>query len=352
MNTIRQHDHPSVPLDRGAARRGAAPRTGRRRRASLAIATGLLWIATRASEIQADPEPFAHEANELSTFVDGSAAAWKNALDATYHDCQRGDCAMEVAKCDAIVAQLADAGAKPDQRLRLAAYAPEAALSAALGGIVFKEDNHFFVLVKNAPRVCSQYGRLLRAVPAAIAMNGYGRQIWTLAQMTPEQVGDDYAAGHVGDAAKCLPELEQAIKDGAPDDVALMIHSDHPAMTLKEARTKICDAYVAKAKAFADASGATKKAARDAAAAPYIALGVKGERLELFISYADLGFYAKGCKTELTEPKEIARAKALFHWLDGGDGTITIRKYTIKGNGYTISEKTYDRQSLAYKGCR
>ncbi len=40
-----------------------------------------------------------------------------------------------------------------------------------------------------------------------------------------------------------------------------------------------------------------------------------------------------------------------FVWLEGPQG-YTIRKFTFKGDNYTVSERTYSTQEGAYRGCR
>ena len=47
----------------------------------------------------------------------------------------------------------------------------------------------------------------------------------------------------------------------------------------------------------------------------------------------------------------IGKAKKLFVWLEG-DAGYTVRKFTFKGNNYTVSERTYTTQEGAYAGCR
>lgn len=87
--------------------------------------------------------------------------------------------------------------------------------------------------------------------------------------------------------------------------------------------------------------------------AKYSAVGIKGDRLEIFVYYDDLeGWYLKGCKKSTKDPKTMKKAKALFQWLTGDDGVITIRKYAFKGDKYKVTEKQFLTEAKAYKGCK
>jgi hypothetical protein len=310
---------------------------------SLHLAAALAALALAASAASAGPEPYESQNYTLSTFVSGSVALRQQGSTIV------GDGpSMTEADCTKVITELKDAGAKPDARLHRTYTADELTM---LGDLAKKDDKGVYVLVKDAPRICQQYASLKRALPGAQALLTYARGLDMLEMLPPEHVGDG-GAGALATAEQCAPALDEAIKKGAATDAALTISTNLPPMTLEEARTKICGAYVDKAKSFTGAVEASRKAAYEKIAAPYIKLGVKGDRLELFVSYESAPFYDKGCKAEILDIKKLVKAKVLFHWLDASDGTITIRKYTIKGNSYKISEKTYDRQAQAYKGCR
>ena len=82
--------------------------------------------------------------------------------------------------------------------------------------------------------------------------------------------------------------------------------------------------------------------------------GIKGKRLELYVSYGmpdNTGFYAPGCGATVESLGALKKAKKLFVWLEGADG-YTIRKFSFKGDNYTVSERTYSTQEGAYAGCR
>jgi hypothetical protein len=135
----------------------------------------------------------------------------------------------------------------------------------------------------------------------------------------------------------------------APGDVAVKV--DGKDVTLELGRADL-RGYLAKARTFSKAADTVRKAKFEQAAAPYRALGVKGERLDLFVFYSELGFYVAGCRSETRDRKTIAKARVLFHWLENPDGSHMIRKYVFSGNTVRTTEKTYARKAQAYAGCR
>jgi hypothetical protein len=86
-------------------------------------------------------------------------------------------------------------------------------------------------------------------------------------------------------------------------------------------------------------------------APPYRALGIDGDRLRLFVQYANVSFRGRGCE-KIDDDAVLARQKYVYQWLENADGTHTIRKYTFKGNRYTVSEKRYLTEARAYAGCK
>jgi hypothetical protein len=248
------------------------------------------------------------------------------------------------AKCSELLALVAKNGGRPEDRL----YAGELEYYKAEGWA--KDAKGAYVLVKDAPKICAAYGRMLRIQPVANTLHKTAQSLRTLGMVTPEEVGSTYGTQGVTAAEACMATVDKALKDGVAGDIAVKI--DGKDMTLAEGRVQICEAYLAKAKTFAGAVDTAHKARYEKAAAPYRALGVKGERLELFTSNVEVGFYVAGCRTHVTDPKVIAKARALFHWLEMQDGTHLVRKYTFAGDKVRAVETTYARMDQAYKGCR
>jgi hypothetical protein len=90
--------------------------------------------------------------------------------------------------------------------------------------------------------------------------------------------------------------------------------------------------------------------------APYAAAGVGGKKLELMVQYD--GVYWRlpgGRRTE--DPKALAAANTLFHWLEAVDPEDpryvihTIRRFHFNGNDLvSVSEKAYRRAKGAEPG--
>jgi hypothetical protein len=81
---------------------------------------------------------------------------------------------------------------------------------------------------------------------------------------------------------------------------------------------------------------------------------MKGKRLELFVYYGmpeGAGWYGPGCGYSIDNVAALKKAKKLFHWLESAQG-YTVRTYKFKGDNYTVSERTYDTQEAAYRGCK
>jgi hypothetical protein len=207
-----------------------------------------------------------------------------------------------------------------------------------------------YITVADAPEVCARFRALKRSLPALAAIATAAHSLMVLTTTDPTTTGPGWGAGYAQDGAACLSEVDAAIADGVPADLSVPMSG--ATTTLAKARVEVCQAVIDEARKFDAAGEAMKKAAYERIAAPYRKLGVKGDRLELFVTYDATPFYGKGCTAEIHDIKKLVKAKVLFHWLINGDGTHTIRKYKIKGNRYSISEKTYDRESKAYRGCR
>jgi hypothetical protein len=163
-------------------------------------------------------------------------------------------------------------------------------------------------------------------------------------------------ARRVGDSgATCAKWVDAALAHGLP--ASELIESTRykmPAIELGKAKADLCQPAI---DFGAKRQGAIKdlaKSKQDAIVAVYKKAGIKGKRLELFVSYGmpeDTGFLAAGCETWITSIGALKKAKKLFVWLEGDSG-YTIRKFTIKGDSYKVSEKQFSSKEGAYAGCR
>jgi hypothetical protein len=296
-----------------------------------------LLVAMLAGVASADP-PHAAQAKVLSEYTHATDQIRTRAAEfpsTTY---------PEAAPCHDAIAAATRNGARPEDRL----YAPEFAWRKPDGWA--KDATGAYVQVKDALKICATYDALKRGIPTAITLLKSARSLESLGKVTPEIVGDTYGAQSIAAAEACIAAVDKALASGLPAELTYVL--DRKEVALGRARVEICEAYLAAARPFAAASTAAKRAAHDKRAAPYRALGVKGERLKLFVDYDDTPFYAAGCRAEILDAKVLARATVLFHWLENSDGTHTIRKYVIKGDTYRTMETTYETQARAYAGCR
>jgi hypothetical protein len=198
--------------------------------------------------------------------------------------------------------------------------------------------------------LCDEYATRAAIWPAAAKQHATSSSLGSYSQVDPADFGDGMGQGFVDDGKACHAATDAAIAAGAPDDVAVVI--DGVSRTLAQGKVEICDAMVAFGQRLIGDIAAAHAAARAEIAAKYEAVGVKGQRLELFIEYDDVYWRGKGCE-RITDLKKLARAKVLFHWLENSDGTHTIRKYTFKGNKVkSIKDRTYATEARAWKGCK
>jgi hypothetical protein len=97
---------------------------------------------------------------------------------------------------------------------------------------------------------------------------------------------------------------------------------------------------------IADARAAFRKR-NEKFAAPYVSAGVSGHKLDLVVSYSGVYWRLKGGE-RTDDPKKIARASLLFHWLETRDSEDqrfnihTIRRYEFDGNDLGgVTERRY-----------
>jgi hypothetical protein len=144
---------------------------------------------------------------------------------------------------------------------------------------------------------------------------------------------------------RCKKAVEQQLAGGLlPETV---IEGKRGKVMLSEAGP-VCDALTAWAGVLQEAY----KARFAELSEKYKAVGIGGDRLELFVYYDGQEWYLKGCQSSTEDPKQLKKAKVLFQWLTDSYGVITVRKYSFKGDKFTISEKTFLTEAAAYKGCK
>jgi len=161
-------------------------------------------------------------------------------------------------------------------------------------------------------------------------------------------------AGHVQGMSKkpqaCLDALAAMTKEGRADDDKLGLY---PEMTIASARA-MCEKTLVDARAFENAVTGREGGKRSAVEKKFKDAGAKGDRFKLFVDNELSGFpwYASGCETEVTDAKDLARAKVLFQWTNGKSGGTLVSKYTFAGDTYKVSARELFTEAKAYASCK
>ena len=95
-------------------------------------------------------------------------------------------------------------------------------------------------------------------------------------------------------------------------------------------KEKICKPPVDMIAKYGKDPESMERARAEEKAAPYKAVGAKGDRLALLIDHIDYAMYGVG-GGELTTPKQLKAANIIFEVLHGDDGW-TVRRYLFKGD--------------------
>lgn len=211
-----------------------------------------------------------------------------------------------------------------------------------------------FVLAKDVEGLCKQWNDFyVHEFLEAVVMEAWQSES---TQKRPVEGMYESEAQRVGISGRlCAEWVDKALAYGfKPSDKVESSRYSMPTVELGKAKELYCQPAI-------DFEGkmvaAVKKLAADkhqAIVDVYKKAGIKGKRLELFVEYGmpeNTGFYAAGCGTTVESLPALKKAKKLFVWLEGAQG-YTIRKFTFKGDNYTVSERTYSTQEGAYAGCR
>jgi hypothetical protein len=217
-----------------------------------------------------------------------------------------------------------------------------------------KDGDKNFVLAKDVEAMCKTYNDLyVHEYVEAAVMEGWQQQS---TMKRPVEGMYESEAQRVGIAGRlCAEWVDKALANGMkPTDKIESSRYSMPTVELGKAKELYCQPAIDFEGKMVDA---VKKLAADkhqAIVDVYKKAGIKGKRLELYVEYGmpeNTGFYAAGCESTVESLGALKKAKKLFVWLEGAQG-YTIRKFTFKGDNYTVSEHTYSTQEGAYRGCR
>jgi hypothetical protein len=204
-----------------------------------------------------------------------------------------------------------------------------------------KGTNRYSIPASAAAPLCPQYAKLREPI----------------IKLQSHHLDDDYKTlqeGSLDEGSyhRCVDDVAAAIADGNPHDVPFRF--DGTDLTLDQLGGR-CQAHIdEKARTEADAA-AKAEAERAAIEKVYTNVGIKGDRLALFVERglpADAGFSYAGCDDGPTTAAQMKKAKKLFLWFNNADYTITVARYVFKGDKYKESDRTFDFKESAYAWCR
>jgi hypothetical protein len=284
-------------------------------------------------------------AKTLATEIEPFYQLWPTMRDDPGSRATALDSDPQPADCDAAIARARKAGLKDDARIYVRSYI------SGLDETHYDDKREAYVLLGDAAAMCTQWRKLVLLAPAARIQTETAQSQKTYDTVDPVSLGASMGQAFIDAGKKCLDVTDKAIKAGAPADYKVKMKD--VTLSIGEGRAKICQASIDWANSLGAKIKEAHAADREKRAAPYKALGVSGAKLDLFLEYDDV--YWRGgrdCQI-ISDLKQLAKAKALFHWLENADGTHTIRKYTFNGNkvGKPVS-KTYKNAVAAQRGCK
>jgi len=226
------------------------------------------------------------------------------------------------------------------------------------GGAVAPDVGNVWTMpLSKAKGICSRYEGLRRLVDAAKPLEKF----WEQASNTKREAAefltlitdDNQWTSWMAMGEQCKQTVEAAVDAGAPSDVAVSFRGTEN-LTLGEFETKICQPLIDWATRMSVEVPKLKKARLAEMAAVYKKAGAKGDKLEWLVDRGPGidGWYLKGCK-EPKDVKQLVKASVWFQWFYPPDGGHMIRRIQFKGNKQVkVTERTYETEAKAYKGCK
>lgn len=226
------------------------------------------------------------------------------------------------------------------------------------GGAVAPDvGNSWTLAFSKADSICADYEELRGLVDAVAPLVSYWGEV-SATKEGPEDydsrvVVDGQFEKYVEKGKACKAEVAKVVAGGAPRDVAVSFHGTE-SLTLDQFETKVCQAYIDWGTMMGVEVKKRKDAKLAALEAEYKKAGAKGDKLAWLVDRGPGidGWYVKGCK-EPKNLKALVKASVWFQWFYPPDGGHTIRRIQFKGNKQVkVTEKTYDTEAKAYKGCK
>jgi hypothetical protein len=245
----------------------------------------------------------------------------------------------EPAKCTDAVAAAEKAGATDATRLHAYGW------PATLPSYSHDSSSGASVTLEAARGVCADYAVWRPAVKAA-------GKVQASAKILANAEGNDRLGKSVVQEGKTCVELIDAL---TAESRKLEVKIGDQTMNLDEGRT-ICQELVDRGAGAAKAKAEEAAAKRAEVEAKWKKVGMKGDRLALFVDNELNGggfdWYAAGCERVISDPRKLAKAKKLFMWTSGSNGGTLVSKYVFKGNKYTETAREFWDEEKAQRYCK
>ncbi len=183
-------------------------------------------------------------------------------------------------------------------------------------------------------RICAEFVKHHQLAEAEVAVKDANQWSFFLGQINMATNHEANGGKMIASAAKCSSELDRLIAAGMPTNITVHISGSNPTdITMGEAKAKICAPLAKAAGSFAKDVGSARTKAYEAAAKPYKAVGITGDRLEFLVDHVSYAMYGAG-GGELRTPKQLKTASVIFELLgpNTASGLYTLRRYQFKGD--------------------
>jgi hypothetical protein len=157
------------------------------------------------------------------------------------------------------------------------------------------------------------------------------------------QTDPKHQAAFKQSAKECFAAADQVDKLGIGAETVRVYSGDALEIRFDEARAKICEPIAKAAGSFAaDVKKATDERVAELAA-PYKAVGIKGDKLQFCIENANHPIYGVGGGS--LEPAQIKKAHVVFTlWQDSSSGVYSLWRHVFKGDKLVSdTEKKFPR---------
>lgn len=183
-------------------------------------------------------------------------------------------------------------------------------------------------------QTCAEFMKHHQLAEAEVAVKDANQWNFFLTHINMATNHEANGAKMVAAAAKCSAELDRLIAAGMPTNITVHISGSNPTdITMGEAKAKICAPLAKVGGTFAKDVGSARTKAYEAAAKPYKAAGIGGDRLELLVDHVSYAMYGTG-GGELRTPNQLKSAKVIFELLgpNTASGLYTMRRYQFQGD--------------------